>query len=136
MARLPFALSVVLTATLAASLASAQHFEPDEDEEEAQHPIVVWGIDGANRLSVGFNGILTAPADPVMFAIEGDEFFSSLPAPAFTGRAVGFFAGLVPMPYRLVMGSFDVGFAWVPYLYMQSPLPRFTLLTWMEHDDA
>lgn len=136
MSRLPFALAAVLIAMLAASVAGAQHFEDDEDEEEGPHPIVAWAIDGGNRMSVGFNGILTAPADPVMFAIEGDEYFESLPAPAYTGRVVGFFAGLVQMPYRMLMGSFDVGFAWMPFLYMQSPIPRFTLFPWMEHDDA
>ena len=134
MSRLSFALGVVLVAMLAASVASAQHFE--DDEEEGPHPVVAWAIDGSNRASVGFNGILTAPTDPVMFAIEGDEVFDSLPAPAYTGRAVGFLAGVVQMPYRLVMGTFDVAFAWMPYLYMQSPAPRFTLFPWMEHDDV
>ncbi|MBW2269834.1 MAG: hypothetical protein JRH16_14775 [Deltaproteobacteria bacterium] len=135
MSRLPSALAVASLAMLAASVASAQHFEDDEDEEETL-PIVAWALDGANRATVGLNGILTAPADPLMFAIDGDEVFESLPSAEYTGRGVGFFAGLFQMPYRLLMGSFDLAFAWMPYLYMQSPVPRFTLLPWLEHDDV
>ena len=134
MSRAPVVFAVMLIAMLAASVASAQHFEDDE-EEDAPHPMVTWASDGSNRLSVGWNGILTAPADPVMFAIEGDEVFESLPAPAYTGRVVGFLAGACQMSYRMLMGTFDVSFAWMPYLYMQSPVPRFTLFPWMEHDD-
>ena len=136
MSRLSRVLVAALIAMLAAGVAQAQHFEDDEDEEEGPHPVVAWALDGANRMSVGWNGILTAPADPVMFAIEGEEVFESLPAPAYTGRAVGFFAGVSQMAYRLLMGTFDVVFCWAPYVYMQSPVPRFTLLPWMEHDDA
>jgi hypothetical protein len=136
MSRLSRVLVAALIAMVAAGVAQAQHFEDDEDEEEGPHPVVAWALDGANRMSVGANGILTAPADPVMFAIEGDEVFESLPAPAYTGRVVGFLAGVFQMPYRVLMGAFDVAFCWMPYVYMQSPEPRFTLLPWMEHDDA
>lgn len=134
MSRLPIALAVVLVAMLASSVASAQRFE-EEEEEEKRAWIVEHLSDATNRATVGWNGIFTSPADPVMFAMEGDDVFESLPASAFTGRFVGFLAGTFQMPYRVLMGTFDIAFAWVPTLYMQSPVPRFTLLAWMEHDD-
>ena len=103
------ALVIALVAMLAVGVAQAQHFEDDDDEEQ-ENAFVVWAKDGGNRMTVGLNGILTAPADPVMFAIEGDEVFESLPAPEYTGRAVGFCAGVFQMPYRMGMGTFDVAF--------------------------
>lgn len=95
-----------------------------------------WSGDMGNRAAVGLNGMLTAIVDPIAFAEEGDEVFSRLPAPAYTGRVLGAFAGLAQMTYRLTMGAFDLGFSWVPFLYMQSPVPRVTVIPWAEHDDA
>ena len=132
MARLPFALAAVLVLVLVPALASAQYFE--DDEEEGPHPVVAWAQDMGNRASVGFNGILTAPADPFMFAAGGDETFEELPGAAVTGRFVGFLAGVSQMPYRIGMGAFDIALAWMPALYMQSPEPRWMLLPWAEHD--
>jgi hypothetical protein len=112
--------------------------EPEETEEEGGYelkPIDIWAIDLANRVSIGLNGVLTSPADPVMFSIEGDEVFKDLWMPAVTGRVMGFFAGLCQMPYRAMMGAFDAAFAWAPYLNPVSPVPRFKLLFWAEHPD-
>lgn len=134
MSRFAPALFVLLVALLAAGVAGAQHFEDDEDAEET-NAFVEWAQDAGNRSSVGLNGILTWPADPVIFAIDGDEVFEDLWASAYTGRFFGFLAGTFQMPYRILMGSFDLAFAWVPTLYMQSPVPRYKLLPWIEHDD-
>lgn len=98
-------------------------------------PIDEWALDLVNRTSLGVNGVLTCPADPVLFAVEGDDVFSSFWMPAVTGRFVGFFAGLFQMPYRAMTGAFDVAFAWAPYLRPVSPVPRFKLLFWAEHPD-
>jgi hypothetical protein len=87
-----------------------------------------------NTFLGGFNGILTFPADPVMFTIEGDEVFESLPKPSVTGRIVGFPAGLLQGIYRLTMGACDVALAVVPAMPMLSPLPRFELIPF-EHED-
>ena len=95
-----------------------------------------WGKDMGNRASIGLNGILTAPADPVYFAMDGSEVFSTFPAPKFTGPVVGVFAGVAQMTYRVFTGVFDVTLSWVPFLYMQSPPPRIDLLPWAEHDEA
>ena len=129
--RLPFALAVLLIAMLP-GLASAQD---DDEEDDEPHPLVEWAADMGNRSSVGLNGFLTAPADPVMFALDGQEVFEELPGATYTGPVVGFFAGTFQMPYRMLMGTFDVAFSWVPWLYMQSPIPRFKLLPWALHDD-
>lgn len=95
-----------------------------------------WGKDTGNRASIGLNGVLTAPADPVFFAMEGSEVFSTFPAAKFTGPVVGVFAGVAQMTYRVFTGVFDVTFSWVPFLYMQSPVPRVDLVPWAEHDEA
>jgi hypothetical protein len=125
-----------------ASEPEAEETEVAEEEPEAEEeggyelkPIDVWAIDLANRVSIGLNGVLTAPADPVMFTLEGDEVFKDLWMPAVTGRVMGLFAGLCQMPYRAMMGAFDAAFAWAPYLKPVSPVPRFKLLFWAEHPD-
>ena len=102
--------------------AEASEPEAEEEAEEAEaaaeeedgyelKPIDIWAIDLANRVSIGLNGVLTAPADPVLFSLEGDEVFADLWMPAVTGRVMGFFAGLCQMPYRAMMGAFDAAFA-------------------------
>ena len=77
--------------------------EPEDEEEEESgyelKPIDVWAIDLANRVSLGLNGVLTAPADPVMFSLEGDEVFEGFWMPQVTGRVAGFFAGLFVLPH-------------------------------------
>lgn len=130
--RLPLALVVLLIALLSGSLALAQE---DDEEEDEPHPFTTWAIDMGNRSSVGLNGILTSPADPVMFALDGQDVFEKLPGSTYTGPVVGFLAGTCQMPYRILMGSFDLAFSWMPFLYMQSPVPRFKLLPWALHDD-
>ncbi len=135
MARLSPVLAALLLSLSLAVPASAQFFE-DEEEEDETHPVVAWALDTGNRASVGVNGVLTSPADPVMFALEGQETFESLAYSTYTGPVIGFFAGGFQMPYRILMGTFDTVFCWVPKLYMQSPVPRFTLFPWMEHDEG
>lgn len=130
MRRYALAIAMPLALLLAAG-AAAQ----DEDDEGEPGWGSEWARDTGNRASVGLNGLLTAPADPVMFTIEGDEVFEDLWQPQVTGRFFGFFAGVFQMPYRMLTGSFDLAFSWVPYLYMVSPVPRFKLLPWALHDD-
>lgn len=105
-------------------------------EEEDEEPSVFVGYlrNTGNTIVGGFNGILTFPADPVAFAMEGDEVFSSLPKPSVTGRIVGVPAGLMQGLYRLMMGTCDVVLAVVPAMPMLSPVPRYKLLPF-EHED-
>ena len=109
---------------------------PRRPASDQPNSVEEWAKDMGNRASIGLNGIITAPADPVYFAMEGSEVFSKLPAAKFTGPVVGVFAGVAQMTYRIFTGTFDLAFAWVPYLYMQSPPPRIDVLPWAEHDEA
>ncbi|HJO24788.1 MAG: hypothetical protein GY772_27460 [bacterium] len=135
---LAFALSGVAPASDESAAPTAgehpnRHRRPATDDPGT---VQEWARDMANRASVGVNGMLTAPADPVYFAMEGSEVFSSLPASTYTGPVVGVFAGIGQMAYRVFTGTFDFAFSWVPFLYMQSPVPRVTLLPWAEHDEG
>jgi hypothetical protein len=123
---------VTALAVLALVLIASPGFADDEDEEPGV--FVEYLRNTGNDFVGGFNGILTFPADPVMFTIEGDEVFDELPKPAVTGRLVGFPAGLLQGIYRLMMGACDVALAVVPAMPMLSPIPRYKLLPY-EHPD-
>jgi hypothetical protein len=123
---------VCALALLPLLLIASTGFAEDEDEEPS---VFVEYLRGAGNTALGgFNGILTFPADPVAFTMEGDEVFEELPAPSVTGRLVGFPAGLLQGVYRVVMGACDVAFALVPAMPMLSPLPRYKLMNF-EHPD-
>jgi hypothetical protein len=119
-------------AVLPLLLIASAGFAEDEDEEPSV--FVEYLRNTGNIFVGGFNGILTFPADPVAFTMEGDEVFESLPAPSVTGRLVGFPAGLLQGVYRVTMGVCDVALAVVPAMPMLSPLPRYKLLNF-EHPD-
>jgi hypothetical protein len=123
---------VTALAVLPLLLIASAGFAQDEDDEPGV--FVEYLRNTGNTFVGGFNGILTFPADPVAFTMEGDEVFSKFPAPSVTGRIVGFPAGLVQGLYRLMMGVCDVAFAVVPAMPMLSPLPRYELLPF-EHED-
>jgi hypothetical protein len=123
---------VTALAVLPLLLIASAGFAEDEDEEPG---VFVGYLRNTGNIFVGgFNGILTFPADPVAFTIEGDEVFSELPKPSVTGRLLGFPAGLFQGIYRLMMGVCDVALAVVPAMPMLSPVPRYELLPF-EHED-
>jgi hypothetical protein len=105
-----------------------------DDEEDEPGVFVEYLRTTGTDFVGGLNGILTFPADPVAFTMEGDEVFSSLPAPAVTGRLVGFPAGLLQGVYRVTMGTCDMALAVFPAVPMLSPVPRYKLLPY-EHPD-
>jgi hypothetical protein len=123
---------VIALAVLPLLLVAGVGFAEDEDDEPGVFVEYLRGV--GNTFVGGFNGILTFPADPVAFAIEGDEVFSSLPAPKVTGRIVGSEAGFLQGYYRAIMGVCDIAFAVVPGVPMLSPVPRYKLLPF-EHPD-
>jgi hypothetical protein len=123
---------VTALAVLPLLLMASSGFAEDEDDEPSL--FVEYLRNAGNTFVGGFNGILTFPADPVAFTMEGDEVFSELPAPSVTGRIVGFPAGLLQGVYRVMMGACDVAFAVVPAMPMLSPIPRYKLLPF-EHED-
>ncbi len=84
----------------------------------------------ANQAGVGLNGILTAPADPVMSVVQPPKQMIDAPG----GRFLGLFTGTLLSGYRIGMGVFDILLAPLPSL-MMSPVPRFKLIPGIVHDD-
>jgi hypothetical protein len=96
--------------------------EPPPEDEPLELPTPV------NNLLAGLNGIITAPADPFAYAIAPAEEFDDMWGAPTTRHTVGFFQGVMMMPYRLVMGALDIAFFpfWVfPTL---SPEARFEII--------
>ena len=126
----PLALALALTVPLAP--AAPVLAQDEEEEEEEVYPD---DFPRLNKFVAGLNGFVTWPADPVMFAIEGDEVFEEFWQPKVTGRIVGALAGLLQAPYRLITGAYDMVTApLAPVMYMVSPVPRFKVLRF-DHDD-
>ena len=123
---------VTALAVLPLLLTASAGFAEDEDEEPSMFAEYLRGA--GYTYAAGSNGILTFLADPVGFAIEGDEVFSELPAPKVTGRIVGVGAGFVQGIYRVMMGVCDLVLAPVPGVPMLSPVPRYRLWPF-EHED-
>ena len=90
------------------------------------------GADGLNNLLAGLNGLLVAPADPVMEAIDPPAQMAKLPNADVTKHLVGFFEGTAFMCYRVFMGAVDVALFpfWIfPTL---SPKARWDLVPFYE----
>ena len=105
----------------------------DADEEEASVYPDDWPR--VNKLAAGMNNVITWPADPVMFSIEGDQIFSDFWYPEVTGRMMGAVTGLLVAPWRLITGLFDVVTSpLATVMPMVSPEPFFTLIPSL-HDD-
>ena len=119
---------VLLLALATPGLAAAQ----DDEEDEEPGPFMAYLQERGNNAGIGLNGILTFPADPVGFAIEGPEVFEDWWAPA--AHSVGFVAGVAQGAYRAVMGAADVVFSPFPYMPVLSPVQRYRLLNF-EHPD-
>ncbi|MBW2287797.1 MAG: hypothetical protein JRG80_08150 [Deltaproteobacteria bacterium] len=64
--------------------------------------------EGLNNLAAGFNGLLTSPLDPVLFTIEPPEAFEGVRGEPVTSGMLGFFAGVLMVPYRAIMGALDI----------------------------
>ena len=125
-------LSLALVSSLLLAPAAPVLAQDAEEEEGSSYPDD-WPR--VNKLAAGFNNVLTWPADPVMFSIEGDDVFSEFWQPQVTGRIVGAFAGLLQAPWRLCSGMFDlISSPLAPVMYMVSPVPRFKLIPHY-HDD-
>jgi hypothetical protein len=94
----------------------------------AQALVAPAGATGFNNLFAGLNGLVVAPADPVMQAIDPPSQLEKLPNPRVTRHVVGFFQGTALMLYRVFMGATDVALSpfWVfPTL---SPEARWDLV--------
>jgi hypothetical protein len=90
--------------------------------------------EGVNNLAAGVNGLLTFVVDPFAFATEPPEAFEDMTGAPYTSGILGFFAGIVMMPYRATMGALDIALFpfWVfPTL---SPEARFDLFEQSEFE--
>ena len=122
MRRLAAAAATLLVLTVAAAGSAEPPPEPEPEPEPIELPRAL------NNVLAGFNGLLTAPADPVMSAIDPPGDFDGMWGAPVTSHTLGFFQGVLLLPYRVVMGALDIAFApfWVfPTL---SPEARFDLV--------
>ncbi len=84
---------LVLVLMLALSAPGFAAAQDDEDDDEEPGPFMAYLQERGNNAAIGLNGILTFPADPVRFAVEGPEVFDGWWTPP--AHFVGFFAGLL-----------------------------------------
>jgi len=78
--------------------------------------------EGLNNLAAGFNGLLTFPFDPAIYAAEPPETFEDMKGAPYTSGTLGFFAGILMMPYRATMGALDV--ALFPFWFFPTLSPE------------
>ena len=89
---------------------------------------------GLDNLYAAINGIVVAPADPIMFTIFPPEDFDELPFSVVTKHVMGLPTGTLMMSYRLLMAASDLFFApfWVFAVF--SPEPDWTLISGVEYE--
>jgi hypothetical protein len=116
------AAATLLALTLATTATAEPPPEPEPEPEPLELPTAL------NNVLAGFNGLLTAPADPVMSFIDPPSELEGLPGAPETAHFVGFFQGIVMVPYRTVMGALDIAFAPLWVFPTLSPEPRFDLV--------
>jgi len=78
--------------------------------------------EGLNNLAAGFNGLITFPFDPAIYAAEPPEAFEGIRGEPVTSGMLGFFAGILMIPYRATMGALDV--ALFPFWYFPTLSPE------------
>jgi len=107
--------------------------EPEEEEDE-EEPTAFdeYLASVVERTLTGLNGVLTAPADPPMAAIEPPE---ALDDASYARHPLGFASGLLLMSYRTFTGALDFGLAIFPKLPVLSPVPRYHVIPGFEHED-
>lgn len=123
---------LLLPALVIALWAPGSALAQDDEEDEEPGAFREYLNTRRNNAVAGVNGILTFPADPVMFAVDGDEVFDGWWAPA--AHVTGFFAGVFQGTYRVVMGALDFAFFPIPKMPMLSPVQRYKVLTFV-HDN-
>lgn len=83
---------------------------------------------GVDQALMGFNGVLTSPADPVMGLLMGNDMVA---APWFvapvTDRVVGVVTGSLGAVHRVIFGTFDMLMSPFPVTHV-SPDPRFRVV--------
>jgi len=103
-----------------------------EAEEEEPGWFSEYASSVKTRALTGLNGLVTAPADPVMATMKPPKAFEKS---TYLQRPLGFGAGVLQMCYRAFSGAVDLGFAIFPELPVVSPVPRYKLVPGFEHED-
>jgi hypothetical protein len=110
----------------------AEAAEEAEEEEEEPGVLFTYFDSVRTRVLTGTNGILTAPADPVMATVRPPK---ALEKASYGRYPLGFGSGFLLMLYRTFSGVVDVGFAPIPALPVVSPVPRYKLIPGFVHED-
>ncbi len=127
-------LAVLIAMLLAPPVFGEEHDDAGQEAAAKQSALSRYGTDVNNRVWMGFNSILTAPADPVMGTIEPLEEFAALPGGRITRYFAGFGQGVLLGVYRAAAGALDLVFAPFTPFAMLSPEPRYTLFEGVEHE--
>lgn len=90
---------------------------------------------GWKNIRAGLQGIIQAPADPVIHIVTPPEdFIDELPAGQVTGRILGIFSGTALGVYRIAMGATDVALSPLWIFPTMSPEARWNWLD-VEYED-
>jgi hypothetical protein len=89
---------------------------------------------GLNNFLAGINGLITAPAEPIMQAVQPPETLRELPGGAVVSHPVGLVSGTLMCVYQAMMGALDV--ALTPFWVMPtlSPEPRWQIVPGVEYE--
>jgi hypothetical protein len=117
------------------AVAEAEEPEEVEEEEEEESALAEYGASVGNRFLMGLDSVLTAPADPVMSAVQPDKEFDDLPLSIVLKWPVGFVQGALLMGHRASSGVLDMVFAALTPMKMLSPEPRFQIFPNVEHEE-
>jgi hypothetical protein len=82
---------------------------------------------GWNGFWVGLNGVLTAPADPVLGFADPPASFQELPMQEVSGRILGLVQGSLLGAYRAASGLVDIVATSLWVVPTISPPPRFVI---------
>jgi hypothetical protein len=118
----------------------AEEAEPEQEaeaeEEEDEEEPTAWDeylASVGERFLTGVNGLVTAPADPPMAAVEPPQ---ALEKSGYARRPLGFASGILLMGYRVLTGAVDFALCLAPKLPVLSPVPRYQPIPGFEHEDA
>jgi hypothetical protein len=109
-----------------------QDAEEEEAEEEEPTAFGEYLASVKERFLTGLNGLLTAPADPPMAAIDPPK---ALEGASYARHPLGLGSGVLLMGYRVLTGGVDFALAPLPKLPVLSPVPRYKVIPGFEHED-
>ena len=93
-----------------------------------------YGADIGQKAMIGFNGILTYPADPVMSTVQPLDEFREMGTGVVTAWPIGLAQGTLLSVWRLTTGIWDLSFFWAPAMQTVSPAVRYSVFPNLEHE--